>query len=749
MGADLATATDELSDAPGLARRRSWPAPLWLAPAAVAATVCAAIWPALAIGVSIAAVVCALALRSPREGFVLALGLIGLLGLLKARLSSEQTPSPAAIGAALGDLCLLAAGLALALRDRAGTIRAVWRAGSRGDRVVWSLLLAWLVVSVFQIPQTDLVDGLEGFRLTQLYVLLVIPGAALFAARVHEERLARGLLALFAVVAGYAALRTFIGAAAWETTFVFDRSTAFRFIELDRTVGSFVSPFDLASFLVPVAAFSLILALLHPRLRVLAGVVFALAMVAIVGSYVRTALLAVGLAAIVVAVLVVLARDTPRRAKLAAVGATVLLLVGGALATVLVGGANEQTQERARGFVDPFEDKSLKIRWEYWERSVEKTADNPFGTGLGTVGRATQQGRRLDYVDNSYLKVLQEQGFFFGSLFVIGVLGTLVMLGRRLARAQPTRTPVATAAFGAAVAFFVLCIATEYIETSGKVLAWSMLGAALSYAYAPARAATRATTANERRRGPRLIERARALGRPERAVLAATVLLLTAGAALVANFRAEEYRAGAVLVAAGEPVRGAPSPLAFASRRSTREDMREGLERLRGPDKERLTVGDIRVLPSSRLGTDTVGVTVGSDAPVAAARLRTRVALNLVRASRASSEGRREIARQLRETRAAVRRQSRPTVRRQLRRDAEALRVLMRALPPSTPLRIAARSSPTSDAAVESLASALPGATPERRDVLWAAVAGLLVAGILVVLRLVLLQPTGRPHGSG
>jgi O-antigen ligase len=98
------------------------------------------------------------------------------------------------------------------------------------------------------------------------------------------------------------------------------------------------------------------------------------------------------------------------------------------------------------------------------------------------VGRATEVEGRQEFTDNSYLKILQEQGFP-GFTFLLGVGGTVLLLGRRLARDGPARRPPAIAALGAVVSFLTLCLFQEYVESAGKVVAWTLLGVALWFGY--------------------------------------------------------------------------------------------------------------------------------------------------------------------------------------------------------------------------------------------------------------------------
>ena len=79
--------------------------------------------------------------------------------------------------------------------------------------------------------------------------------------------------------------------------------------------------------------------------------------------------------------------------------------------------------------------------------------------------------------------MFQEQGILGGLLFTLGIIGTAVLIGRRLARGRPTDDPVAVAALAAVVSFLVLCVLGEYIEQAGKAIAWTLLGVALWSTY--------------------------------------------------------------------------------------------------------------------------------------------------------------------------------------------------------------------------------------------------------------------------
>lgn len=470
----------------GAARSSGWQLPAATAVVvlgALAGLVCATIWPVTAVLLGVVLLSCAIALRAPVAGFLLALVVVGCEGLLKARLVAEDVPSGLEVGALAIDFTLAVASASLLWRDRGASLRTTWGAGGRAEHVFWGLLAAWLALSVVQIPFSPrIVDAVQGLRLTQAYFLLVLVGIALVPVARGRDWV-RGLLWAMTPIAAYAAFRAAVDPPAWVTDYSYERTPMNQFGELLRDVGSFSSVVALASFLVPVAVFSLVLGALRPRYRLHAWVVFALSTVAVIDSYVRIAIVAIAAGVAVVGLLLLVSRGVTGRAKVTAV--LIALAVAGGLygSAVLAGGASSSTETRAKGLSDPLADQSLKIRWKTWSRSVNKIRHEPLGTGLGTVGHATQEGRRESFTDNSYLKVFQEQGLLGGLLFTLGVIGTAVLVGRRLARGRPTDDPVAIAALAAFVSFLVLCVLGEYIEQAGKAVAWTLLGVALWSAY--------------------------------------------------------------------------------------------------------------------------------------------------------------------------------------------------------------------------------------------------------------------------
>ncbi len=483
--------------APGAERGFRLPVWAWLPPASLAGLLIAVIWPMLGLLVAAVIVVSVLAVRAPLYALPAGLLLLGFEGSIKMRLTVEDAPSAIPLGAALIDLALFIALAGLIASDRAESLRLLWQRAGRAERWVAYALAGWLALAVLQIPLSgNLVDGIEGFRLVHVYVLLFLGGVVL-AARMPPDRLGQVLLWVIAPIALYAAFRGIVGPTDNEREFVELRTNNFEIGETPKNSGSFTSSFGLASFLVPAGVFALVVAFLVPARRALSVLVFLLSMVGVIASYVRTALVAVVGGTLVLAAVMVGGAGVPQRRRRYAAALIVLVLVGGYGATLVAGTADERAEQRAESLLNPFADESVQTRFDTWEASLEKVAAEPLGTGLGTVGRATvtegdsgddsdgDLSGRGTYTDSSYLLILQEQGFIGGALFLFGIVGVTVLFARRLARGDPMGRPLGVAALVAFSSFLVLFLMADYIEQPGKALAWTLLGIAGWEAHRP------------------------------------------------------------------------------------------------------------------------------------------------------------------------------------------------------------------------------------------------------------------------
>jgi hypothetical protein len=448
-----------------------------------------AVWPAFTVCAAAVSAVVVLAVRAPAYGFLLALAVFSAEGWVKAYLARGGSPLPLSgvtLGAGVIDLAFIAGALGLIVADHGNELRRVWHRFNRVGRVSATLTAVWLIASAIQIFQSGrLVHGLDGFRLTQGY-LLAVPAGLLLAAAAHRRRLVMPLLLLtLSLVSGYAALRTIIGPSAVERAFALSRPGVTQYGNAFRAVGSFSGAVGLASFLVPTGVFGFTLAVASRHYRVWGAVVFSLALVGIVGSYARAALIALAVGALVALVLSLSVSSLSRRSRVIAVVATSVALGVGVASTIVASEASPQTRTRMAAFVHPLRDKSLQIRLSTWKRSLRAVIHHPLGTGLGTVGSASSlEGGATVTTDNNYLKVLQEQGILVGALFVFGLLGICASLSSVIRRQTQSTRVLGAAALAAFVSLLVLSLFGEYLEQPGKVLAWTFLGFAAWQAYA-------------------------------------------------------------------------------------------------------------------------------------------------------------------------------------------------------------------------------------------------------------------------
>ena len=446
----------------------------------------AALWPGFAV--LLAGLMCIVwaTARDPRQGLWIALALFSFEGLAKLSLTAWGAPvdaDPRAIGALLVDTGLAIPVVALLVADRGSTPAQVWARASRWERAAFAALGLWLALSVVQmvVPTGSLGDGLQGFRLTQAYVVLALAGLILFR---DAQPPLRPLLGLTGLVCGYAVLRVLTGPLEIERFFVLQRDPAAIFGENTfRAVGSFQSAVALASFITPAVVWAAVLAAGDARLRRPAIAVTVLAAVAVLASFVRVSLVAIPLA---LGLALLLGRGPGHRAR----GALRTVATGLALLAVVLGlgllasRGVPYAEERFEGLLNPGDDSSLDIRFNTWERALENVAAQPLGQGLGTVGHAAtdERGGRA-VTDNSLLKILVEQGIEGALLYMAGLLGICVACAVRLRRAPPSRRLPGVAALCGFVAFALLGMAGEYVEQPGKALAWLLLGAAVGLAF--------------------------------------------------------------------------------------------------------------------------------------------------------------------------------------------------------------------------------------------------------------------------
>jgi O-antigen ligase len=447
-----------------------------------------ATYPATTLLVVLVVGILVLARHSPPLALGAAVLLYSFEGSVKLLLGLDGTPLPGdnrAAGAAALDLALFAAVAGVLLSDRFRSPRAIWASASRLERVVIGLIGAWLALSVGQIVQGgDVNRGLHGFRLFQLYTLVALATLVVFLRPRLRLVATRVALAIGLVVSLYAAVRVVIGHSDAEREFALAVPTITFYGDTVRAIGSFSSAIGLSSFMAPTAVFALALGLLSNRLRVFAWTVAGLALVGLIGSFSRASLFGVVLGLVFGLLLVLFARDTSLRWKLTCAGLVVFMVLTTYGGLLVASQASPALRERAQGVLDPLGDESVRLRLATWERTLDDVADHPLGQGVGAVGAASSETRvNVRTTDNSFLKVLVEQGVIGLALFVAGMLGAVLVLARRLRRTAEELRPVGLAALAGFVTFLGISFAGESVEQPGKIVAWGLLGVAVAHAF--------------------------------------------------------------------------------------------------------------------------------------------------------------------------------------------------------------------------------------------------------------------------
>jgi hypothetical protein len=504
--------------------------------AVLAAPLVLATWPVTTSLVAIVAGTIVLAWWSPPWALGVGVLLFGFEGSIKLLLGLEGTPlgGNRAVGALAIDVALFSAVAGVLFADRLRTPWTMWSRATRGEKRALLALGAWLALSVLQMAEGgDLNRGVHGFRLFQLYTLVAVAAAAVFMQPRLRRRATQGLLAIGFVVALYAAVRVVFGPSRAEHDFATSVRTVVAYGGALRAIGSFSSAVGLVSFLAPMTAFALVIGFMNRGFRRLAWAVAALGLVGLIGSYGRASLFGLALGLLFALVLVVAAADMPARRKLTAAGLVVALMAGTYGGAAIASHASPQLRERLNGIVDPLGDKSAQLRFNNWERTLRAALHEPFGRGVGASGGGSAPTRaQLVTTDNSFLKVLYDQGFLGFALFTGGLLVVLVLLARRFRGPVGGSRALGLAALAGFVTFLGISLSGEYVEQPGKVVAWGLLGIALAQALGDPRGVDPETKVEWRVPAgiSRTLTRAPAVTLPRRAP---AVILGTAGFALV------------------------------------------------------------------------------------------------------------------------------------------------------------------------------------------------------------------------
>lgn len=331
--------------------------------------------------------------------------------------------------------------------------------------------------------------GLHSFRASSWYIMafLLIGFAGL--RQTTNDRITRGLVVVAMLVGAYAILRLIVGPAGPERELA-EVSTHTNFVTADEEdiglVGSLTSRHELSAWVGLAIPFCFALALAwRGRRRLLAVTAAGACTAAMLGTEVRVALVAA-----VVGTAVALALYQAARAFRGLHLGTTAVALGGALAVgavvfSLTVGPTDRA-ERYSAIFDPSEDAAYRDRVDKWRMAIREIETHPFGHGAGTAGRVQERyGRQVTIasydIDNSYLKVAYEQGWFVMVLFVAALLLLLIGLARRaVLTLEEARAGPAIGACGVLAGLLVLFMAGVYIEGLPALAGWVMIGVGFS-----------------------------------------------------------------------------------------------------------------------------------------------------------------------------------------------------------------------------------------------------------------------------
>ncbi len=329
-----------------------------------------------------------------------------------------------------------------------------------------------------------------GFRTTLWYMLVLFALAYVGWPRATYRRIAFGLVAVAAIVGGYATLRWVIGPAGPERELAMFTGNGINVNPVDghlRTVGSFQTGHQLAFWTAMMTPFCIAMALgAHGRRRAFAVTAAGLCVLGLIASEARGPAAGLVLGALVVLGLYHVSRAYP------GFKAGLVTLAVGAVAAVAVGAAVLSDSDPARferyaNILNPGDDATFIGREIKWDQIVPAIEEQPFGHGLGTGGQGQLSiGDNFELssivIDNSYLMIAYEQGVFVLAVFGVAILGLLVSLAVAAIRTRSREAAVlGMGACGTLVSMLVSLYTGPYIETPPVLAGWLIVGLGLSY----------------------------------------------------------------------------------------------------------------------------------------------------------------------------------------------------------------------------------------------------------------------------
>jgi hypothetical protein len=396
-----------------------------------------------------------------------------------------------------------------------------WFVSGRHGQVNWLqpglvLVLLFVVISLLEVVAAPHVSpALRSFRVSTWYLMtiLLLVFAPWWTAERHL-RVLRGILAIAFFVGLYSTFRWITGQSGTEVAYVTSLSQNEFLNGKLRLFGTFTAGKELAAWAAATIPFLLGAGYaLRDRWRWVAFGALGLCAIALFGADVRSGLLAVVPATGVVLIMLQGARAFAGRPRLgSALAATVAVALVGIGAFAFTIGGESATSARYKVILssnpNDFSFATRKVVWANVLRGVHK---HPLGTGIGTSGQVQARFGRFwtlgSYsIDNSYLKIAQEQGLplmaLYGAALLLLALGIAV---RALSAADEVAAGVGVGAVGTLIALGIYMYANLSIEGLQALNGWILVGFALvALTRVFPRAGPQATTAAAGGRSPEL-----------------------------------------------------------------------------------------------------------------------------------------------------------------------------------------------------------------------------------------------------
>jgi hypothetical protein len=362
----------------------------------------------------------------------------------------------------------------------------------RAERSFW--LWPPLILPVFYLALTaiealfvtPLGDGVTAYRASAWYLAAALLVAVAPWSRDVHRRIARGAALVALAIGAYCLYRYIAGPGPSELAAAVAAKPGLRGAE-PQFFGSFLSANQLAGWAATMIPFLLIMTLhWRGRWRLVSLAAIGLLALALFESDVRTGIVAAAVGVVVVIVLYLLAPAFPGRiaAGLAGLAIVAAVAVAGYGLTVADDSARS---ERFSGIFNPGEDRAYTDRERNWEQALDEMAENPWGSGLGSLPEASGLDRQVlttgdvPILDSSYLKVGLEQGFLVMVLFIGGLALLLAALALRGIRVRDRQSAaLMIGACGALAPTLVLFYAGLYSSGLPIVAAWLVIGLGIS-----------------------------------------------------------------------------------------------------------------------------------------------------------------------------------------------------------------------------------------------------------------------------